>query len=55
MELESMLKNVTETYFYNNNLDNQNKAELISVTKSFPNNEFDKVIWHGLLGMPQSR
>lgn len=42
---------VTETHFYNNNLNNQNKAELISVTKPFPNNEFNKVIWHSLLGM----
>jgi hypothetical protein len=50
MELESTVNQVTETHFYNNNLNNQNKAELISVTKPFPNNEFN-VIWHRLLGM----
>jgi hypothetical protein len=49
MGLESMVNQVTETHFYNN-LNNQNKAEIISVTKPFPNNEFSMVIWHGLPG-----
>jgi hypothetical protein len=46
-----MVNQVTEILFCNNSLINQNKAEVISVTKPFPNTEFNKVILHGLLGM----